>query len=143
MIDPAQDGITHINVYSKGATSLGRFLSNFADAPAETPDGLFRTIEGYWYWLGCGDDRLRTTRGWESKQLGRALRAPDWQHSDEFKLKICAAITTKLETYPDMYDELVGNCLPLRHYYTYKDKVVEPKEGGWILYHISCMGIPF
>jgi hypothetical protein len=38
---PEDDGKTHINVYSKGLTELGQFLSNFAEAPAQTPDGEF------------------------------------------------------------------------------------------------------
>lgn len=33
MINPLEDGITHINVYSKGATELGRLLTNFAHTP--------------------------------------------------------------------------------------------------------------
>jgi len=33
MINPEEDGITHINIYSKGKTDLGRMLSNFAKLP--------------------------------------------------------------------------------------------------------------
>lgn len=39
MINPEEDGITHINIYSKGKTDLGRMLSNFAKFPIETVDG--------------------------------------------------------------------------------------------------------
>lgn len=53
MIDHNKDGIDHINIYSKGRTALGRFLSNFAQAEIETEDGEFASIEGYWYWLLC------------------------------------------------------------------------------------------
>lgn len=53
MIDYKKDGVDHINIYSKGKTSLGRFLSNFAQADIETEDGNFASIEGYWYWLIC------------------------------------------------------------------------------------------
>jgi len=41
------DGVTHINIYSKGKTSLDRALSNFAHTPIETVDGKFASIEGY------------------------------------------------------------------------------------------------
>jgi hypothetical protein len=42
------DGITHINIYSKGKTELGRWLSNFTYHPIETEDGKFDSVEGYW-----------------------------------------------------------------------------------------------
>ncbi len=53
MIDYKKDGVDHINIYSKGKTSLGRFLSNFVQADIETEDGDFASVEGYWYWLTC------------------------------------------------------------------------------------------
>lgn len=53
MLDPTKDGIDHINVYSKGKTALGRFLSNFAETDLETKDGHFASVEAYWYWLTC------------------------------------------------------------------------------------------
>lgn len=71
MIDPNEDGISHINVYSKGRTGIGRFLSNFTFYPIHTVDGEFHSIEGYWYWLTCRDDRLRYLHGYEAKKLGR------------------------------------------------------------------------
>ena len=52
ILTPQNDGITHINVYSKGKTTLGRWLTNFAHTPIDTIDGHFESIEGYWYWLG-------------------------------------------------------------------------------------------
>ncbi len=140
MIDPEKDGIDHINVYSKGKTSLGRFLSNFALCPIETEDGPFDSIEGYWYWLGYPDDRLRTVFGFRAKQLGRELGASDWQDGDVFKRKICDAITAKMQT-SDFYEILDHSVqvegLPLKHYYNYSGKVVEPEEGKWIIEHIS------
>lgn len=132
-----RDGVDHINVYSKGETALGRFLSNFADSPFECEDGRFRSVEGYWYWLGAGGsprrDELRSVCGFAAKALGRSLRAPDWQTGDEFKRKIAAAIRAKLEGRPDMLAALRGNRLPLRHYYVYGGKVVEPAGCEWIL----------
>jgi hypothetical protein len=50
-IDSKQDGINHINIYSKGKTELGRLLTNFARTPIETPFGHFESGEGYWFWL--------------------------------------------------------------------------------------------
>jgi predicted NAD-dependent protein-ADP-ribosyltransferase YbiA (DUF1768 family) len=136
-LDPSKDGIDHINVYSKGATKLGRFLSNFAYSPIETEDGHFDSIEGYWYWLGCKLDVLRTVHGWEAKRLGRELGSPDWQDSAEFKRKILAALETKIETNEALKSALRACLLPLKHYYVYGNKVIQPLEGKWILQFLS------
>jgi len=133
MIDPTQDGITHINVYSQSQTALGRFLSNFANTPLETEDGKFNSIEGYWYWLSCRDDQLRTLHGWKAKSIGRKLKGKDWSNDPEFKRKIKLAIKTKLESNPKWLKALQQTTLPLEHYYVYGDQVIQPKNGHWIL----------
>lgn len=133
MVDPNEDGISHINVYSKGKTNLGRFLSNFADCNVLTDDGMFRTIEGYWYWLSCRDERLRQTEGWESKKLGRQLRCPDWNKDPEFEGKIARAILTKMMQ-PWCLEQLHrSGTRPFMHYYVYGTKVVMVKEGLWMM----------
>lgn len=111
-LDPLNDGVDHINVYSKGKTALGRFLTNFAYSPIITEDGPFQSIEGYWYWLGCKDDDLRMVHGWEAKQLGRALGASDWQDTGTFKTKIMKAIEAKLDANPARLAELRASKLP-------------------------------
>jgi hypothetical protein len=69
---PSEDGIGHINVYSKAKTKLGRELSNFSFSPFTHPeDGKFNSIEGYWYWLGCKQEKLRKVWGYAAKRLGR------------------------------------------------------------------------
>jgi len=139
MWNPEEDGITHINVYSRGKTELGRWLSNFARSPIVTEDGHFMSIEGYWYWLGCKDDKLKLTYGYLAKKLGRELGAPDWLEGEEFKRKIKHAISIKLYTYPEKYRELKESTLPLAHYYNYGGKVVEPKQGRWIIEFLEEM----
>lgn len=49
MFEPKNDGIDHINVYSGGATELGRLLTNFAHTPFENEYGKFESVEGFWY----------------------------------------------------------------------------------------------
>lgn len=61
----------------------------------------------------------------------------DWLEDAEFKRKILAAIDAKLSAYPDYLNELVNCKLPLTHYYVYGGKVVEPKDGKWILDHLN------
>lgn len=142
MIDPEKDGIDHINVYSKGKTELGKFLSNFTYCRINTEDGPFNSIEGYWYWLGCKDERLRNAFGFKAKQIGREVGASDWQDGDVFKRKICDAISAKMQT-PEFFKVLDRSLnlegLPLKHYYNYGGKVVEPEDGKWIIEHISSL----
>ena len=64
------------------------------------------------------------------------IGAPDWQDGDEFKNKIITAITIKVITSP-LYKELCECTLPFKHYYTYGTKVIEPKDGKWILEHLE------
>lgn len=130
-----QDGKTHINIYSRGKTDLGRFLSNFTKHRIDTEDGKFDSIEGYWYWLGCKDEKLRTLSGWEAKQYGRKVRAADWNNSEDFKRKICGAIENKIRN-SKYLNRFTNNDLPLEHYYVYGDKVVKPEEGKWVIEYL-------
>lgn len=128
------DGKTHINVYSKGKTLIGRLLSNFALTPFVHPeDGEFNSVEGYWYWLGCKDERLRAVHGFEAKKIGREAGAPDWLDGEVFQNKIKKAITAKVLQNPDIANKLVDTSLPFRHYYIYGDAIVEVPEGQWII----------
>lgn len=133
MINYKDDGISHINVYSKGATEIGRYLSNFSDCYVSTEDGVFRTVEGYWYWLACKDDRLRHTSGWESKKLGRELRVDDWPKIENFEQKISKAIVQKM-THQWCVDRLLlTSNLPFYHYYVYGSKTIMVQDGNWML----------
>lgn len=136
---PEDDGITHINIYSKGKTEIGRWLSNFAYAPIVTEDGPFNSIEGYWYWLSCRDESLRDLSGFKAKFQGRASRGKDWVEDPEFKAKITEAITIKLETYSDKYEEFRKTNLPLTHYYYFDNKKVNVTNADWILKHLECL----
>lgn len=128
------DGVDFINVYSKAETRLGRFLSNFSYAPFVCEDGLFESVEGYWYWLTRKDDRLRTLSGYAAKKLGKSL--PKVCEDALFQSKIQNAVTCKLKNNPTMLRLLKRNKLPLAHYYVYNGKRV---AGGyeWILEHIA------
>lgn len=60
MYESVNDGVDHINIYSKGKTTLGRCLSNFANLGVDfalgdleefADYGKFATLEGLWYYL--------------------------------------------------------------------------------------------
>lgn len=128
------DGIDHINIYSKGKTDLGRNLSNWSKHPFVHPeDGKFTSVEGYWYWLSSKNDNLRGLWGYKAKEQGRAVGGSDWNDSEEFKRKIRLAIKSKIDQHPIIAEGLTVSVLPFRHYYQYGNRVVEPKEGKWIV----------
>lgn len=123
--NPAEDGITHLNIYSKSAVELGKFLSNFARTPIKTPEGDFASIEGYWHWLGTNDgkqkDTLRHMYGYKAKQQGVNLKNLYGKKFDKnFENKIKAALKYKFNANTDL---LLRNFdlikLPLTHYYTF------------------------
>jgi len=141
---PFDDGVTHINVYSKSACKLGRMLSNFAHLPSGCEHGTFASVEGYWYWLHCDEssdrDRLRTLHGSQAKREGRTLRsqnsAPTDTHSPEFKARIVAALECKLRRHASPGGLLHRTTLPLTHYYTCgAPNNLRVKEGGhrWVI----------
>lgn len=132
-IKPYNDGIDHINIYSQSQSILGRMLSNFSDHSIDTVDGPFSSVEGYWYWHGCKDNRLRSCVGYEAKKLGRELGLEDYPKDPAFKLKICAALLNKLITHKEILTKFKENKLPFKHYYVYNGRIVEPESGRWII----------
>lgn len=128
-VESKNDGIDHINIYSKAKTELGRLLSNFSYSPVDLgEDGKFDSIEGYWYWLLCNHqhkDKLRTAWGAEAKELGRFLNAQDWptDKSEWFELKIKRALLKKAESNARIQKLLIETNLPFYHYYVHKNKV--------------------
>lgn len=134
MLNPAEDGITHINIYSKGRISLGRGLSNFAHTPFTHPrDGRFASIEAYWYWLSTGSQYgvLRPLHGYAAKTEGRKYpKVP----VNDFEYQIEWAIYEKLWQTPALNTALANSTLPFTHYYCYGEtKVVMPPNLEWLL----------
>lgn len=132
-----RDGIDHVNIYSKGKTELGRFLSNFAHSPINTEDGSFNSIEGYWYWLSSRDDKLRQLSGWQAKSYGRSISAKDWFDDEIFKEKIRKAIFIKINNNPTMLKQLQELELPLQHYYVYGDKIINVPDNNWVIDYLE------
>jgi hypothetical protein len=135
MIIDGEDGITHINIYSMGKTTLGMWLSNFSYCPIVIPsDGKFNSIEGYWYWLSTRDEGLRGLSGFEAKKLGKSLEKK--YTIDNFEEKVKLAIDIKIKSNPMMMKMLYESSLPFCHYYSYGGK----KKGAgyeWIVEHIE------
>lgn len=142
--DIALDGISHINIYSKGRTALGRILSNFYKYPIITDDGQFMSVEGYWYWLSIEDckekEKLRQLSGVAAKIAGKQLlltKSRRWE--DNFETKISKAIWYKFRRHADLVTQ-ENYRLPLVHYYAYNGKVKDVTEKyQWMIDNITKM----
>jgi hypothetical protein len=153
-LNPANDGITHINFYTRGATRLGRLGTNLADVAVQHPvHGRFRTAEGLWYYLKTGlqHEEFRSMDGFQSKAYGKELKTV-WY--DKFQEDFKVALEWKFENHPELKQLLTESTLPLEHYYYYaakrqftdaelsglspaqvirkKYQIVEPKDVRWL-----------
>lgn len=153
MTNPSQDGVTHINVYTKGQTDLGRFLSNMAYTPFTYVDRHGTTfkllnVEQYWYYLKLKDlvqgpdvlqlDGIFKLNGFQAKKLGQAIQANynlkdanvDFQ---QFRLDILRCIQSKILEHPEFIELLCNTDLPLKHYYVYNGQVTDLLQYNWLL----------
>ena len=129
------DGSTHINVYSRGKTDVGKMLSNFYNCNIETPDGRFKSIEGYWFWLQCRDDELKDMWGVEAKKYGE-YHCLGFMKPDDFEQKIKIATFNKI-----MHNGHIKNALlevdvniPFVHYYVYDGKITDKSDNFQIYF---------
>lgn len=143
MVSPTTDGIDHINVYSKGATLLGRMLTNLYDRDFSVPEyGQFKSMEGFWYYYltGCQYEKFKSYGGFQAKRFGKPLRGERIDKdglTDEHKAVILGAIRCKLRQNRDITEELWKSDLPFTHYYYYGQpdnaKVIELPQYNWML----------
>ena len=142
---PVNEGVDHINVYSKSKLLVGRQLSNFHFAPfRHTQDGDFMSVEGYWYWLATGSkhDEFRVLSGVTAKTEGQ-LRVKKSGRVDvpDFNERVLEAIRCKLRQHRDILDNLTNTTLPLTHYYWFGEitepKIVTLEKHMWIIDEIT------
>lgn len=146
---PEMEGIDHINIYSGASTELGRFLSNYAQAPFVCEDGQFASIEGYTQWLANSNsdyrrrNKLRQLSGHEAREYG--LNLSDFKSNDEcqgeFRRKIKEAIKNKIESNLAMKTELLCSELPFAYYYRKGLKAIAVAELEWVIEFIESYRI--
>lgn len=120
-LTPVDDGETHINIYTRGKTRLGRLATNLADVPIVHPVfGSFRTAEGLYYWLKTGknDDLYRILGGFQAKQKG-SNDTIVW--NSNFFIEFGSAIVHKVNQSEEIKALLKSfrPDLPFTHYYFY------------------------
>lgn len=131
MYNPEEDGVTHINMYSKSKCELGKKLTNFAHTPFEHPKyGHFESVEGLWYFLKTGKifEEFRKLYGIQAKKKGQSIlkslpgSKEEQSINEDFKEDIQLGIKAKLKSNPEILKELCLTELPLAHYYYWGDK---------------------
>ncbi len=131
LMKPREDGITHINIYSKAQTPLGRGLSNWDYCPIETSMGKFLCIEGLIFFMGSFYSEFRDMTGYNAKKNGdkldRGIRIPE----EIFREKIIEAMWAKLYRSKPLLNLLKESTLPLVHYYNYSGKMVFAPKWDW------------
>ena len=144
MIDPTLDGKTHINVWAKGATFLGKFLSHRTLCELNMPSGRFLCIAAYWYHLTCKEDsRLSHCYDWETELLATQLTAlPKKQQlpAAELQAKIKKALDQKIKWSEYWQEEFTESTLPFLHYHLDADGNVvdESRKYRWLLNHLEA-----
>jgi len=131
---PKDDGVTHVNIYSKSKSELGLLLSNFTYFPFDHPNfGHFDSMEGFWYWLATGKkhNELRAVYGVKAKKLGKTfprIDNPDFQSEFISGLEIKAGNAKIKKLLAETY-------IPIVHYYYFGDvdncRVVIPTGSDW------------
>lgn len=128
------EGVTHINAYSKSTLVTGRILSNFYPFYFRTEqDGEFASIEAYWHYLQLYDceerEAIRKLTGYKALELFRSVdSAYVHEKPADFQKKIARAVFMKMQAHKDIFIPAYEN-LPVVHYYVY---------GGAIAQHSIC-----
>lgn len=135
LCDPNNDGTTHINIYSKGNTIIGRDLSFFSNKPFTHPMyGYFQSLEGFYHYIATGmqHDVLRTLYGLPARQYGKSVPKVAVQN---FQFIIAEAVELMLNAHPDVKMSLVKTTLPFTHYYVYNEgwAVTIPTQHHWVV----------
>lgn len=140
---PKDDGITHINVYTKSKTLLGRDLTNFSHRPFKHPLlGEFESTEGLHYFLKTGRNfqEFRKLWGYEAKKVGVELSRDNMVMDLHFDWMFRIGLVAKITQHPDLFQAFIESELPFAHYYYYGDpdsldkcKVVNAKGTGTLI----------
>lgn len=141
-IEPSQDGKSHINIYSKGRTVLGRTLSNFSHNKFIHDElGSFSGMEGLYYYLKTGkkNESFRRLAGFAAKKLGQTLPRIEME-KEEFHRLLRLGCRCLYRDNPKIHEmileQIVENkseVLPFEHYYLNGKHPVLPKGNEWLV----------
>lgn len=144
LLNPENDGVDHINAYSRSESKLGQWLSNFAQEEIDIEeDGTFQSIEGYWYWLGDQKNtKLRRAYGYQAKKMGRSKGIKKLIPKKEFRRKIKKAFRLKINANKKMKKRFIKSLLPIVHYYVEScpikgDRLIMIPKHNWFFKYMN------
>lgn len=132
---PTNEGIDHINIYSKSKT-IGRLLTNFAHTPFVYSGKTFQSVEAAWYFFKTGQKHefLLDLHGFAAKKEGKKLERVDFP---QFNETILECIRCKFRQNKKLLMDFAATSLPLTHYYYYGDenspKIIHLPQYQWIV----------
>jgi predicted NAD-dependent protein-ADP-ribosyltransferase YbiA (DUF1768 family) len=157
LLSPRTDGIDHLNIYSRGRTTEGRLLSNFAATPFVLDGVRFASVEA-WYQAprfdheamrrkvagmsGAPCKKLGDTQG---KKAGEPVRLFDGRlvpyDGAGYRAAFGQAIRAKVAQNPDVRNALLATeSLPLTHYYVMMGRPIMPRgEDGVLAGHMTAI----
>jgi hypothetical protein len=130
--NPADDGVTHINIYDQGKHPLGVMLSYFYEAPFVHPHyGPFKSIEGFLRYLRSGgeDDAFRTIPAVRAKaHMESAKKRGLYKEHKVSNLEnlIFSANYFKIDQNPEIKKALISSTLPFENYFLWEASGVVP-----------------
>jgi len=152
---PEEDGVTHINVYTKAKTKLGRLLTNMSNISfpikIKGKEYIFSSLEGYWYFTkiklikGVEDFSFQNIDCFSAKIKGNNFLKGDNKIKEEdypsFQKEIKKALKAKIENNEEIKELLISTTLPFIHYYYYGEgddsKIILKKEDEWMMKEIE------
>jgi hypothetical protein len=144
MIDPTQDGKTHIRIDSKAATFIGKFLAPRTLCELNMPEGRFLCVAAYQYHLTCKEDsRLNRVHGWETELLATQLQSlprKEQLPAAELQAKLKKALDQKLKWSEYWKEEFTESELPFLYYHVDAEGNVvdESRKYRWLLNHLEA-----
>lgn len=144
-IVPAKDGVDHINIYSKGKTSLGRALTNMFQFTFEYNGCTFHSVEQAWHYFKFLDINplvaqhiLSLENSYDCLKYARANSVPEtvaFVQTDAFRNRIKDVIITRLQADDALRVQLKNSVLPFKHYFVYGADAVRDQSDkySWLI----------
>lgn len=115
-----QDGEDHINIWERGATDIGRFLTHNSNFHfTHNLFGRFANMECFWHYIQSDerDDRVRTLTGQQLKNFAKKMTQIRVQN---FRAIIMDSNYQRIMKYPAVVQSMRDTTLPFDCYYVDK-----------------------
>lgn len=137
LIIPAEDGINCINTLGSAAsTQLGKLLSLEAKTTFDHPElGRFASMSAFALFISLEepDEQVRLFTG-KDAYLYTKNQNPRRRRVDGEALVLADALWIKVNVTPGLKELIIGNDLPLRHYYINEGQTpVDTRESQWLI----------